>query len=158
MAGRADIEESSPACTVVGEVIKNATIAPTPTKYLKIIQAKIHLGKSVGKTTLINTDSVPTTAVGYDICVVELPRYPSNAKFSEDHRKLLQESKNNGDHVYKATCVPKKLKSRLKNTSIQISANIGEMNPTRLQADGLYTEKIGSVYIPYDVANLMRSF
>ncbi|KAI7896110.1 uncharacterized protein EV154DRAFT_476830 [Mucor mucedo] len=134
--------------TFAGEVIKNATIHTYTHQIFKNNPSEIHLGTSVGETTLTKTDPGTTTAAGYDICVVEFPRYLSNAKYSEDHRKVLQELKNNGDHVYKTTCVPKKLKSRLKNISIQISANIGEINPTRLQADGLYTnEKIGSMYI-----------
>lgn len=86
---------------------------------------------------------------------VEFARCADDTKYGEDRRKILRESKNNGDYVYRAACVKKKLKKELKSLGIQIAANEGEITETRLVDEGLYiSKKIGSLRLPSCTADL----
>lgn len=72
---------------------------------------------------------------------VEFARCADDTKYGEDRRKILRESKNNGDYVYRAACVKKKLKKELKSLGIQIADNEGEITKTRLEDESLYVSK-----------------
>ncbi|KAI7901475.1 uncharacterized protein BX663DRAFT_572103 [Cokeromyces recurvatus] len=89
------------------------------------------------------------STAGHDVLNFEFARY------SEDRRKILRESKNNGDYVYRATCIKNKMKKGLKNLGIQVAATEGEITETYLQDDGLYTSrKMGSLRLPSCTADL----
>ncbi|GAA5796865.1 hypothetical protein HPULCUR_002243 [Helicostylum pulchrum] len=95
------------------------------------------------------------SAAGHDVINVEFARHPGDTKYYGDRRKILRESKNNADFVYRSTCVNKTLKKEMKSLCIQIAGNQGEITETRLKDDGLYiSNKIGSLRIPSGPADL----
>ncbi|RCH98227.1 hypothetical protein CU097_002595, partial [Rhizopus azygosporus] len=79
-------------------------------------------------------------AEGHDALNVEFARCADDTKYGEDRRKILRESKNNGDYVYRAACVKKKLKKELKSLGIQIADNEGEITKTRLEDESFRSE------------------
>ncbi|KAI9344470.1 hypothetical protein BD770DRAFT_190131 [Pilaira anomala] len=96
-----------------------------------------------------------TSAAGHDVINVEFARNPDDTKYYGDRRKILRESKNNADFVYRSTCVKRTLKKKMKSLCIQIAGNQGEITETRLKDNGLYiSNTIGSLRIPSGPADL----
>ncbi|KAG2198504.1 hypothetical protein INT47_008608, partial [Mucor saturninus] len=78
------------------------------------------------------------SAAGHDVINVEFARNLDDNRYYGDRRKILRESKNNADFVYRST-----------------SGNQGEITETRLKDDGLYiSNKIGSLRTPSGPADL----
>ncbi|CEI87434.1 hypothetical protein RMCBS344292_01847 [Rhizopus microsporus] len=152
----------------------NRIWAPIFQSYFRDVpNVRLKWGDSVGEdSTSIKKDSSTTTSStknvigdkvdlriisteGHDVLNVEFARCADDTKYGEDRRKILRESKNNGDYVYRAACVKKKLKKELKSLGIQIAANEGEITETRLVDEGLYiSKKIGSLRLPSCTADL----
>jgi hypothetical protein len=82
-----------------------------------------------------------TATKGHDLIDFEFASNASSVKYHKDHRKILRESKNIGDYIYKQECIGRRKKESVNVRCVQVAAAEGEVVEIVLVDNGLYLQK-----------------